>query len=222
MLNLKLNKPTKSTASPQPGPQNPSPLSNPQTEAENLPPDLHPAQDSAQPSNTSSPQTDAPTHFDELIEGAESAERVEQQQAIKSTMLREEDFRVLFVKGLSGLSMVTGIESLRLPNTHVDVRGAEDCADAIYGTIVDIPALHFMLSPGNKWLERAFVVGMFSFGMVKAIEAEALAKVAAKKQAATMDYSKAKAATTAADAKRKGPSDVSMPDDSQRSALVGV
>lgn len=125
---------------------------------------------------------------------------------------------MLFVKGLSGVSMLTGIDSLRLPNGHVDIRAAEDCADAIYGTILDVPALHFLLHPGNKWMERAFVVTMFSMGMVKAIEAEGREKLAAKRAAQTMDYSKAKAATTAAKtAKAEG-----QPDDEQRMALVGV
>lgn len=157
--------------------------------------------------NTSSPPIDTPDHFDTLIDGAEQAERVEAHQAATSTMLQKDDFRILFVRGFGAVSMLTKREAFRLPNEHVSADLANECADAVYGTIRDIPALHFLLHPGNKWMERAFIVSMFSLGMVRAVEAER------GKAAPPADFSKAKASVDREDG---------MPDDAQRAALVGV
>ena len=130
---------------------------------------------SAEPLNTSSPQIDAePTHFDDLISDAEASEFEHEQAEVRSNMLTQEDFRTLWVKGFGGASMLTGIKALSLPNSHVGIEEAEMCADAIYETILDIPALHFMLNPSNKWLERAMVIGMFTMGMRNAVIQEAI------------------------------------------------
>lgn len=124
--------------------------------------------------NISSQGMNEPSHFDDLINAQEEAEHEQEREAITSTMLTQEDFRLLWVKAFSGASMLTGIKALRLPNGHVDIDAAHAASDAIYETILDIPALHFMLHPSNKWIERAFVVGMFGMGMRAAVIEEAI------------------------------------------------
>lgn len=124
-------------------------------------------------SNTSSqPQNDEPSHFDDLIEDQDTVEQEQERAQISSKMLTQEQFQQSFF-GLHGMAaMFTGLQSLALPNKHVNEMSATEVADALYETILDIPMLHFMLQPGNKWLGRAFVIGAYVRGMSMAVSEE--------------------------------------------------
>lgn len=144
---------------------------------------LHP-EASEQPSSpeleSSSPETqtsEAPKHFDDLITGSDIAgneqpDGVSPNSPASSGKLRKQDFQKLFIGCFSGASLFTGLKSLKLPNGEVDERAALECSDAIYDTILDIPALHFILHPANKWLDRVSIITIFSTGMVRAVAME--------------------------------------------------
>jgi hypothetical protein len=127
--------------------------------------------------NTSSQATidETVTGFDHFLEQAEAEQeqqREAEQQAVISKMMTREEFRQNFI-GLHGFaSVATGIQALSLPNTHINEATANEVADTFYETILDVPMLHFMLYPGNKWLGRGFVVMMYVQGMRAAIKVE--------------------------------------------------
>jgi len=131
-----------------------------------------------------------PSHFDHLIDEINDSEAEQQQEAkeqekqeLTSTMMSQDDFTANFI-GLHGAAATfSGIKSLALPNSHVNEATAEEVAGVLYETILDIPMLHFMLYPGNKWIGRGFVMIMYVQGMRGAISAE-MAEKGHKKQKA--------------------------------------
>lgn len=50
---------------------------------------------------------------------------------------------------------------------------------ALYDTIRDVPALHFLLKPSNVWMQRAFVVAAFAVPVASGCRAELSARRAA-------------------------------------------
>lgn len=86
-------------------------------------------------------------------------------------MLSADDFCKVFVGGFNAAHHLTGLRALKIEQGD---GAAQDAAKAIYDTILEVPALHFMLRPGGKWLERALAVGMFALPMARAVKAELL------------------------------------------------
>ena len=198
MFNMKLGKP-----------QNTTPQSNTdtmQSVVENLSP---PQQDLPQDLSASLP-SDIPDHFDDLINEAASDLGIAAAPAATSNMLSPDDFHKLFVGGFKAGHKLTGLQSLKLDDGD---EGARDCAYAIHETIVDVPMLHFILQPGNKWLDRAFAIGLFTVPMAISVRAE----LAARRSPPTppsANFSAAKKATA--------PRAPGEPDAAQVSALVGA
>jgi hypothetical protein len=154
-------------------------------------PEKKPELDSQPDLHTSSPETEA-SHFDELINEAENVEQERELAAVSSTMLTQDQFRQSFI-GLHGMAATfSGIQSIALPNSRIDGATANEVADMFYETILDVPMLHFMLQPGNKWLGRALVMTVYVQGMRGAVLAEIAEKRAASGKA---DFAKAKKAT---------------------------
>lgn len=119
----------------------------------------------------------APDHFDDLIQGEETAEHVEQVAQASSTMMSKENFHTLFCGGFTAASHMTKLQSMAVDASD---GGAIACTEALYDTILDIPALHFLLNPYNKWFERAIVIGSFTIPMAGAVGKEMKEKKAAK------------------------------------------
>ena len=111
------------------------------------------------PLNISSPP-DLPDHFDELLTAPPAPPNMPPSGA--AVMLRREDFQKLFITGFQIAHNLTKLQSLKVEPQDA---AALECAVALYDCITDIPALHFMLYPGNKWLERAMVIGVFTVPM---------------------------------------------------------
>lgn len=57
-----------------------------------------------------------------------------------------------------------------------DNPAARPAFKALYDTCSEIPALHFLLRPAGKWMERALTVGMFFGPMIVAARAELAAR----------------------------------------------
>lgn len=145
---------------------------NTSTEKAELQPDL----------NTSSQQTSETSHFDHLIDEAETEHAQQRQAEVSATMITKDQFRQSFI-GLHGMAAsFSGVQSLALPNSHVNEQTANEVADTIYETIMDVPMMHFILQPGNKWLGRAFVMAVYVQGMRGAIAAEMATRTPQKAQ----------------------------------------
>lgn len=124
------------------------------------------------------PSIDTPYHFDELISSEEEAEQEAQHVQVTSEMIETEAFHALFCTGFCTASYITGLKSLEVDKSDGAARA---CTQALYDTIIDTPALHFLLMPQNKWLERAIAIGMFTIPMAGAVSKEMKAKKAQKK-----------------------------------------
>lgn len=119
-------------------------------------------------------------YFDHFIEEGESIQQEQAMQSVQSGMLSQDQFRETFI-GMHGIgSAMTGIKALALPNNNINADLANEVADTIYETILDVPMFHFILQPGNKWLGRGFVMIAYVQGMRTAIAQEKGVKPKAK------------------------------------------
>lgn len=82
--------------------------------------------------------------------------------------------RQQFRDGFAGLfnvgSTATGLKSLRIDADRKPQ--ADAAADALYDTAQEVSWLAWLIEPGNVWVQRAFVVGAFGFGMGQGVRAE--------------------------------------------------
>ncbi len=168
-------------------PSNPQPSyqealsSQPSAPPEVLPQDL---------ANSSQEVESQTSHFDSLIDEIEEFEQEQELESASLNMLTRQQFEESFI-GLHGMAAAfSGLESIALPNSRVDTGTANEVAGAIYETILDVPMLHFILQPGNKWLGRALVMVVYVQGMRGAVGAELAAR--RKDAGGKMDYTKAK------------------------------
>lgn len=178
----------KLTKSPKPenmdNPENPtlSPIAEkPEPQQQDLKQEV-PPENSQQDLGTSSQATSETSHFDHLIDEAETEHAQQRQAEVSATMITKDQFRQSFI-GLHGMAAsFSGVQSLALPNSHVNEQTANEVADTIYETIMDVPMMHFILQPGNKWLGRAFVMAVYVQGMRGAIAAEMATRTPQKAQ----------------------------------------
>lgn len=135
---------------------------------ENPQPEPQSPEASLEPSSTSSPTDEPPTHFDDLIGGA-TVQPIEGATAQEAVKLGRDDFHKLFMMGFKVGHSLTKLQSLNVPPEDT---AARDCAHALYDSVIDIPALHFLLEPQNKWFERVIVIGTFTVPMAISVKAE--------------------------------------------------
>lgn len=172
-------------------------IGNNSKEAPEKTPETEPSQNSqnqafqSQPEfATSSPENEEPSHFDHLIEKGDDPSP-DHAPAPQNQLLSQEQFRQSFI-GLHGMAAsFSGIKALALPNSHINEGTAHEVADTLYETIQDVPILHFLIQPGNKWLGRALVMAVYVQGMRGAVAQEMAEK---RKYSQKMDYSAAKRA----------------------------
>lgn len=167
MFSLRSSKKNPPSA-PESSPPSPEPMLQPQGDV------LEP------PLNTSSPN-ESTTHIDRLIADTEdSLAGAPIGGAIAPTagMLKKDEFHKSFIAVFKFGHGMSGLQSLHIPPERAGA--AEECTSALYESIIDIPALHFMLKPGNKWWGRALAIGTFTIPMAIGVSAELRARVAAR------------------------------------------
>ncbi|MEO0961108.1 MAG: hypothetical protein AAFY01_01670 [Pseudomonadota bacterium] len=59
---------------------------------------------------------------------------------------------------------------------------ARSASDALYETIEDVPALHFLLRPESQWMQRVVVIGAFTVPRVMGARTEYVARQIQKQQ----------------------------------------
>lgn len=98
--------------------------------------------------------------------------------AAEAGLFDRETFFGAFVQGQVLAGTFLGLQTLvEAPKSDA----ARPAADAIYDSLVETPALHFLLKPGNKWIGRAVVIGAYAGPVVVGCKAELAAKRAAAK-----------------------------------------
>lgn len=82
-----------------------------------------------------------------------------------------------FFTGFGGMftmaSAMTGLKSLAVDESDQMARQA---SDAIYDTAAEMPMFHFLIRPGNIYLQRSLVILAFAIPKVEAVKAEAAAR----------------------------------------------
>lgn len=143
-------------------------------------------EESAQPSSTSSQAE--PTHFDDLLTAPEA---MQEPGAPAPVRLDRAGFCATFQAVFDVAHGVTGLKALQVPKGDPRAQG---CAEALYETIEDVPALHFLLYPQGKWLPRICAIGAFTIPMGRAVALELQER---KGGGGKLDYGKAKKAAAA-------------------------
>lgn len=115
---------------------------------------------------------DAPSHFDDLI-AEEEPQGAGAILAENGAVLSEDDFHKVFVLCFTVSHNVTKLNSLKVEDGDGSAR---NCSKAIYDTILEIPALHFLLNPSGKWGQRAFMIGSFALPMAMNVRTEIAAR----------------------------------------------
>ena len=141
------------------------------------------------PSSTSSPASDT-SHLDGLIADAGGADIG--QAAVTPVMIDRDEFHKIFTGGFSLAHGVTKLQSLNVPEGD---EGARQCAYALHETILEIPALHFILYPQSKMAQRVIAIGMFTVPMAIATSRELRERRGQGGQQPKASFSQAKEAT---------------------------
>ena len=90
-----------------------------------------------------------------------------------------------FYVGVAALMQFGGVATKlkSLPIKPEEEEDARLAVDALYDTAVDVPWLHFLVEPGNKWVQRALCIGVFVKGKYEVVRLEiAGRKLASKEQ----------------------------------------
>lgn len=175
-----------------------SPLNqNPfQPEAPEAQPSPQPNPSSEGLDNYSATSSDETAHLDKLLE-AEAAGEVEAQfEAAAAVRLGKEEFHKVFI---TGFKITHGMSGYKCFDVQEGDPAARECAGALYDTIVDIPALHFILEPRSKWLGRIIAIGAFTLPMGRAFAEEKRSKMQARAKPEKMDFAKAREAVKSDD-----------------------
>ncbi|PZO86540.1 MAG: hypothetical protein DI626_06285 [Micavibrio aeruginosavorus] len=113
---------------------------------------------------------DAPDHFDALLAAPPVAATA---APLPSSAIDKDGFHKMFVGGFTVFSIVTHLRSLKVEAEDGTARAA---SDAIYDTIQDVPALHFLLEPQGKWMGRVACIAAFAVPMALNVRAELAAR----------------------------------------------
>lgn len=155
------------------------------TEQQTTPPSPNPEPPPSGPSEASEPNWDR-------IEAFVSSEAPEPsgdpfvddaaQTIIPEEVISKEQFREGFVGVFHVGHRLSKLNALAIDGERVSV--AHGAADALYETALDVSWLRWLISPGNKWVQRAFAMGAFAVPLGMATVAELRERQAVKGQTA--------------------------------------
>lgn len=82
---------------------------------------------------------------------------------------QDEFYEGYFCGTFKVLSLIKPYQTFKMVDK---VEYSREASDAIYETIVEVPFLHFLLSPEGKWAERVMSVGLFGMALNSTLEKE--------------------------------------------------
>lgn len=124
------------------------------------------------PPPSSQPDT-PPTHFDSLIHDT-SQDKIDTAIGESGSIkIGKEEFYKMFLFCFTAGHNVTKLNSLIVKESD---GGALNCSNALYETIDEIPALHFILNPSGKWGARIISIVLFALPMAQNVRAEIAAR----------------------------------------------
>jgi hypothetical protein len=103
-------------------------------------------------------------------EGQTGQGEEEQTTTSKPEILSKAAFRKMFGGMFEIGHQLTKLDSLKVKPDEVE--GANNCYDAIHDIALDVPALRFLIEPGNVWIQRSMAIGFFVVPKTLAIRAE--------------------------------------------------
>lgn len=154
-------------------PTKPAPETAPESPPESV------AETPTSPNTGSDADPVAPDHFDNLISEAEAAEPVDVPEHVDAAVIGHdglytyEKFRETLTGGLMGAGQITALQTLLISPEMPTFPAA---SKALYETIKETSALHFLLRPGGKWFMRATAIGAFAVPVAMGCAAELKAR----------------------------------------------
>ena len=121
---------------------------------------------------------------------------IPQQSPEASGFLTKDQFFAGFGGAFTMASAITRLDSLAIDDKD---KMAREASDAIYDTAMEIPMFHFMVRPGNVYVQRALVIMVFGKTKMDAVKAEVMMKRAALAQSANAQPVASMAPTPASD-----------------------
>ena len=97
-------------------------------------------------------------------------------------VMGRDEFVALFIGSFQMGAAFTGLQSLKIEGEETG--RAREAASAIYDTALEVPALRWIIQPGNIWMQRALVVLAFTLPKGAAIKAELATRKRPKKPTA--------------------------------------
>ena len=96
-----------------------------------------------------------------------------------SGFLTKDQFFAGFGGCFTMASAVTGLQSLEISDKD---KMAREASDAIYDTAIETPMFHFLVRPGNIYVQRSLVILVFAKTKADAVKLEAAEKRAATRR----------------------------------------
>jgi hypothetical protein len=85
-------------------------------------------------------------------------------------VLKPDEFHKMFCFAFNMGSTISGLQSLAVDDKD---GAALACSSSLYEMCLEIPALHFLVSPQGKWGTRIIGIGAFAVPMALAVAKEA-------------------------------------------------
>lgn len=124
-------------------------------------------------------------HLDAIISEFGNVEAEQAFEKKVASLMNKDEFSMLFFGAGNVCHVMLGYETLLTLNP--DNPQAVEAVNAVYDCIYDVPQLHWLLKPGNVWVQRAFSIGFFfvpfCMGIRKDIQAKRIEKIASRKTA---------------------------------------
>lgn len=140
---------------------------------------------SNQPEATTSTPVFGTEHIDALLSDFSA---VEVEKAIEkriASLMNKEEFKALFFGAGNVCHVMLKYDTILTLNP--DNPAAVEAVEAMYDCIYDVPQLHWILKPGNIWVQRAFSIGFFfvpfAIGIKNDMQTKRLEKLQAQKDA---------------------------------------
>jgi len=98
---------------------------------------------------------------------------------VQPARLSKDDFYGVFkmMFAMPNMLPVAPFPLKTLPIKPEEEDGARAASDAIYDIACETPYLSWLIEPGSEWMQRAMVIGAFSFGKLMAIKLELDARI---------------------------------------------